>query len=449
MPYAFPGDLADEVATRWHALAPHDRSAALPCPAHLRHVLETSFFASLEREEGRSLRFVLCCAPDLTVLRDGLEDVIPVVPLAAPRPVTIESLRALAPAISPNNAALLVRCPPDTEAVEACAIAGILHLGAQLARARSGRSFYHRPSPAAFIVDARDAGELHLYRGGLKLAAMKSGRLHDHLAFSALEFLPIAKILAIGERQLRPAVTVPSHEPTREWSDFQWTALLNTILCIVNGMKEHGHGGTVVLVAPGAEATLPVRIKYELGDNAGLLGDRFVRFLNARHELADARRRRRVAARPGAIDTVEQAADGRSAAAEATLSVLEGAAVSTEVDLADAADLVAQLTAVDGAVVLSSDLRVIGFGAEIVADAALPVAAYEIGPGMHAIASADRRPPVDGESFGMRHRSALRCVSASADAAAFVVSQDGTVTFIWKQGGDVLLKRHVNTASDV
>ena len=54
---------------------------------------------------------------------------------------------------------------------------------------------------------------------------------------------------------------------------------------------------------------------------------------------------------------------------------------------------------------------------------------------------------VDSETFGMRHRSALRCVGVARDAAAFVVSQDGAVSFFWKQDGRVCLKRHVNTAN--
>ena len=41
----------------------------------------------------------------------------------------------------------------------------------------------------------------------------------------------------------------------------------------------------------------------------------------------------------------------------------------------------------------------------------------------------------------------MRCIASAEAAAAFVVSQDGTVTFMWKQDGRLLLKRHVNTAN--
>jgi hypothetical protein len=35
----------------------------------------------------------------------------------------------------------------------------------------------------------------------------------------------------------------------------------------------------------------------------------------------------------------------------------------------------------------------------------------------------------------------------AANTAAFVVSQDGVVSFFWKHSGQVFLKRNVNTAN--
>jgi hypothetical protein len=429
--YVFPADLADRVAERWHQMAARHEGhvPALPRPADLRHVLATAFFASFEREEGRNLRFVLCCSPDLEVTRDGFGEVVPVMTLVAPRPVSVAMLRSLAPAVNANNAAILIRCPTGGEE-QRCEVAGVLHVGANLARARNGRSFYYRPAPHALIVDVRDAGELHIYQGGMKLAAMKAGRLHEQIAYSALEFLPISDILARGEHALRPRIAAPGHEPAHETSDFQWTALLNTILCIVNGVKEHEHGGTVLLVSPDTAPTLPIHTKFDIHERVNILGHRFVQFLNARHQLAEARWRRNAASHIEAHATA--------------LSMLENAAFDAEEQLGDAADLVARLTAVDGALVLTSDLRVLGFGAEIVLDTAIPITAYEVAGNPDL---SETWPEVDSQSFGMRHRSALRCVSVSNGVAAFVVSQDNSVSFIWKQGRRVLLKKNVNTSN--
>lgn len=433
MEYAFPAALAQQVIDRWNTfVSRHDKPAPpLPSPANLRHILETAFFTSLEREEGRDLRFVLCCAPGLDVARDGVDEAVPVMPIVPARPVSVETFRSLAPAVSPNNAALLVRFAPDAAGVERCELAGVVAVGSNLARARSGRSFYHRPAPYALLVDVREAGELHVYRGGIRLASLNAGRLHDQIAFSGLEFLPISRMLSQGEEAIGARLRPPAGEPPRETSDFQWTALLNTILSIVNGIRERGHGGTVLLVPPGRAGALPARLKFDVDDASSVLADRFVSFLEARHRLTEARLASRRAA-------------GAPATARAELSHFESATFMAEEDLEDAADLVARLADVDGAVVLQTDLRVAGFGAEIVLDAAAPTRAREVVG--HA-----RRPDqwvvVDAESFGMRHRSALRCVAAAPEAAAFVVSQDRTVTFFWKQDGQALLKRDVNTAN--
>ena len=167
-----------------------------------------------------------------------------------------------------------------------------------------------------------------------------------------------------------------------------------------------------------------------MGEHESVLGERFIEFLNTRHVLTGAR-----------IAQKHQAAVG---AAVETLAHLQNAAFGAEESLADAAGVVAGLTAVDGALVLTSDLRVIGFGAEIVLDAAQPVVAHEVTG--HAQSPA-AWPAVDSESFGMRHRSALRCVGVTERTAAFVVSQDGHVSLFWKHDGRVLLKRDVNTAN--
>jgi hypothetical protein len=430
MSYAFPADLADQVMARWQTfVARHDHPAPpLPPVDQLQYVLETAFFASFAREEGRHLQFVLCCAPDSAVTREGTTDGVPIVPFQTPRRLTIDALRSLAPAVSPANAAILVRCPP-AGGVDACEITGVLHVGSNLARARSGKSIYHRAVPHALLIDVRDSGELHIYRGGIKLATLDSGSLQDQLAFSEIEFLPISDLLARGGNAMRPRIVRYAREPEREASDFEWTALLNTVLSIVSGIQSHGHGGTLLLVAPGASGALPVRTKFDVDERRSMLADRFVAFLNARHAFVE----RRLAAGAGA-----------DILADIEVTRLEDAMVTAEDALSDAADLVARLSAVDGALVVTSDLHVLGFGAEIVLDAARAVSAYEV------TGHAQRPgtwPEVDSESFGMRHRSALRCVAVADHTAAFVVSQDSAVSFFWKQDGRVLLKRGVTIAN--
>lgn len=432
MSYAFPSDLADQVLARWKTfVARHDRPAPpLPTVEQLRYILETAFLASFAREEGRNLRFVLCCAPTPVVARDSDDGTVPLIPFLERRPLSVEAIRSLAPAVSPVHGAILVVFENSPDASPLCHIAGVLNVGPNLVRARRGASLYQRPSPYALVVDVHDAGELHIYRGGIKLATLKSGSLQDQLAFSELEFLAITDILTSGVEAIRPRLQPPPLEPARETSDFEWTALLNTILSIVNGLESHGHGGILLVTAPGAERTLPVRVKFDVDERNSMLPDRFVAFVNARHTLVNTRLSRGSA--PGASES------------DAEIAHMKDATLIAEEDLSNAADLTARLSAIDGALLISADLRILGFGAEIVVDASRNLMAFEV-------AGHSQReqvwPAVDSESFGMRHRSALRCVGAAERTAAFVVSQDGTVSFFWRQGDRVLLKRGVTIAN--
>ena len=432
MAYAFPTGLADQVLARWTTfVARHDRPAPpLPSVDQLRYILETAFFASFAREEGRNLRFVLCCVPRLPVPPDGEGDPLPAIPFTESRRLTVEALRSLSPAVSPSNGAILVLFPEDgSGAADACSVSGVLNIGSNLARARRGRSAYQRPAPYALVIEVRDSGELHIYRGGIKLATLKSGSLQDQLAFSELEFLPISDLLAQGVDVMRPRIKAPTGEPARETSDFEWSAHLNTILGIVNGLELHGHGGTLLVTVPGREQTLPVRVKFDVDERNSMLPDRFVAFVNARHALVDARAAHRA---------------GRNAQTDAELAHWQDGTLIAEDELSTAVELTARLSAVDGALVLSSDLRVLGFGAEIIGDASLTVPAFEVAGHSQR---AGTWPAIDSESFGMRHRSALRCVALAEQTAAFVVSQDGTVSFFWKQGNRVLVKRGVTISN--
>jgi hypothetical protein len=107
--------------------------------------------------------------------------------------------------------------------------------------------------------------------------------------------------------------------------------------------------------------------------------------------------------------------------------------------LADSVRFVAALSRVDGAVIISDRLRVVGFGAEVIAQS----------PSLTRVAVADengrRRAEIAIESFGTRHRSAFRFCSSFEQGVAFVVSQDGAVRAAKRVGSDLVLWPDVNT----
>src|SRR5262249_761640 len=99
--------------------------------------------------------------------------------------------------------------------------------------------------------------------------------------------------------------------------------------------------------------------------------------------------------------------------------------------------LIAALADVDGAVVLTRRLELVGFGAEIVGSL----------PHVERVA---RAADLEGETraldtpddVGTRHRSVYRLVAAAPEVLAIVMSQDGAVQFVAQRAGDVTVWDH-------
>lgn len=96
-----------------------------------------------------------------------------------------------------------------------------------------------------------------------------------------------------------------------------------------------------------------------------------------------------------------------------------------EASIFEIARLLAALSAVDGAVLMTKRFEIVGFG-------------VEVQPGLSSPARIRRALDVDGrrtapdheENVGTRHRAAYRFVHAHPKGLAIVVSQDGTVRFV-------------------
>jgi hypothetical protein len=95
--------------------------------------------------------------------------------------------------------------------------------------------------------------------------------------------------------------------------------------------------------------------------------------------------------------------------------------------MARIADLVAGLAAVDGAVIVTRSLKIVGYGTEI-------LLTNPPKPG-ETINYADGTKHIKTElltNVGMRHRSAYRFCSQNDNTIALVISQDGGMKVMWK-----------------
>lgn len=97
------------------------------------------------------------------------------------------------------------------------------------------------------------------------------------------------------------------------------------------------------------------------------------------------------------------------------------------------ADYIADMGAVDGALVFTQQLDIVGFGVEIQATQVPLTQVYRA-----LDVEGQRLEPVPADHGGTRHRAAYRLCLAAPECLAIVVSQDGNVQFVHNQQGQVV-----------
>jgi hypothetical protein len=406
----FPKDLADVVFLRWNELVAGEYEAPrCPTKALLRKILEACYLAACAPEEARYPAFNVLVTPELA--DHDLRDVLNIYKFDKKRPVTIDELRRLAPATDSKKSAIWITFN-DNEIF----VSGMYDLGTSWHRARLGLTYnYHVPS--ALLVQVDRPGRVKVYQGQYAIASLSNGTLSVHQIDIPL-FLH--KSVRSGLEKIAESLTEPNLETPRDYEGFWFTALYNVFSAIANSISVSGHGGVLVILEPGA--SIPpdlLRTKYTCRSSA--LHDSFVKFINARNLTADY----------WTASETEAQLEGNAAEAELLL-------ISATDLLVEAVRFVAQMAGCDGAIVITSDLQVLGFGSEIRAEMAEGVVVLQVVDEMR-----QKYQSCDVEQFGMRHRSAVKLVSKLPTACVLAISQDGPVSAVSSDGNSVLVRKGV------
>ena len=222
-------------------------------------------------------------------------------------------------------------------------------------------------------------------------------------------------------------LTWAAHMRDREQAGEPWAEVHSTFGAVLAGhvlrrivatIRAAQHGGTLIIVPHG-------RVSELLQDG---------RYVRVKYGFTDEEPRRRVVTLMADIMN-ELARDEGANGAAVRWNTYEASRAQHLSDMDEAlfevAHLVADLTRVDGTVVMTDRLEILGFGVEIAGEL----------PEVRRVARAHdlegaAREWVRTDRVGTRHRSAYRLCQAVRDALALVVSQDGGLRFIcWHDDG--------------
>lgn len=406
----FPADLARITAERWSNLVSGDYEAPPSPPTKLlKRLLDAAYVAATMPDEGRYPAF------NLVAERGTNHKLLPSWKFEHPRTLTPKEIKRLAPATDLKKSAILI----DWDGGDLL-IKGIVDLGTSWHRARMGLDYRYR-HPLSLFIQADRPGRIRVYQGPYLLSELNDGKINaGGMGMNLFLHGPANSGLARMDAWL----VRPQHEYVRDWHEFEFIALWNTYAAIANTISLEGHGGALLIRSDPSHGTGDyVAPKYDCVSNR--LRDTFIDYMNKRHIIGD-------------LHTLEEEGEDvsdRYPAAELGLMAAHN-------ELVEATRFVARLAGCDGGIVITDDLRLLGFGSEIRAEMNSECTVHESTDlGSEA---RDGGKKLDVTEFGMRHRSAVKLASQDPTYTALVISQDGPVSGIWRKDKKVLVRRDVN-----
>ena len=276
-----------------------------------------------------------------------------------------------------------------------------------------------QPLPPALVLRAYGPGRIAVDIGMEALCKLEEGRLCDtsmdvfDSRWLPATFAPVRGEIAEIHAGLRDQARKKGEVWARLDNDIIRVIGQHTIKRIISAVRGSHHGGTLVIVPPSLAADI--------------LEDRYV---SLKYKFVDAEPRRRF--RTLIVDVMNTLArsyvgtpardpvgwDDYEASSDRKLTGLDEA-------IFEVAHLIAGLTAVDGAVVMTQRFELFGFGGEI--SGGLP-AVETVARALDVEADAAVEESAGG--VGTRHRSAYRLCNELRDVITVVISQDGNVRFV-------------------
>lgn len=423
MTHAYPRDLAVFVMNRWEVAPEEDqeeasREVCLPELDRFEEILSTCYQASLLREEERPVTFRLILSrPSRFAEESGPPVGFHRLVFSRPRPFTPDELRRLSPAADFHRALIGVELDEEGQP----RIWGLVSSGPRWVQAAQGGRARSVPLPQCLVVCATSPGRVVVCNGSTTVATLHNGCitcptldvfgaswLWDTFADVRDEVRALHEEAVAGDGPRRPLdpkfiAQIGQH-------------VIRRALSVVRAAR---HGATLLFLPPETadrcELQSLLKIKYRFRDDEARRRFRslILRILDAVTRVGPAD-----ASTPAGWEDFVDSRDERLAELD------EG--------IFELGHLLAGLSAVDGAVVLTKRFEILGFGAEI--SGLLPDVAEVARAGD---AEGRERVTESVASVGTRHRSVYRLSGKLPDMMGIVVSQDGGVRFVRHMDGQV------------
>jgi hypothetical protein len=412
--YSYPGQLTELVKRAW----PADLLSFLPSDWQLRLLLDVAYHASLLREEQRPVTFRLLLGNHEDVVKpDQPPTALSSVSFDRPRPFNEQEVRRISMAADFFRSLIGV-VPYGDEKLK---IWGILLSGTRWVNTVDGGRFTGYPLPTRVVIHVLGPGRVTVFVGHRRIAALSGGQLEAY-AFDLFQSTWLRDAFAGVRKQLQQwlAQELADQPCVSVNLDFLKAVSQNIIRRALSVVRNAKHGGTLVFIEPDeeprfTEAGGPMRFKYLLARNP--------QRTRYRQLLRSAVTRLCQLASANHVHNIGW--NEYQSFADRQLGELDEA-------FFEFAHFLADLMSVDGALILTKQYEIVGFGAELLSEAPC---LSSVRRAMDLEATIWANEPLD--DVGTRHRAVYRLCDQHPRCLAVVISQDGSVRFVKNHNGTV------------
>jgi len=421
MVHKYPNDLVQELSVLWRLGPPGMEMSSsgcrrLPDTEVLEELVSTAYQVSQMKEEARGLRFrIMLCEPE-DVDEEGFGEALGLFTLnfTVPRPYNEYELLKLGPSIDYNNSLIGIRYRKG----DGLQIWGLIHSGSRWMHVIHGGSKQATPLPPALGVNILGSGRLIVCRGVEILAQLSGGKIISP-STNVFRSQWVARRFGQVRSELAAMHEENPHRDPREWAridpSFIPALYLEFFKHVISTVRRSGHGGTIISFPAGMDDLVAhdnpyIDLKYRFDEGT------------PRNQL------RKIVLR---IMEVLARNCGRLYGPEYLAGWKDYVSLQTE-ELAQLdervfkyARFIARLTGVDGAVVTTEGLEIIGFGGIIQGTMEMGgIVARALDP------EGVRRQVERVESVGTRHRSLYYLCHRLHDVLGIIVSQDAKASVV-------------------
>ena len=448
--YLYPPDITEITVKRWKQINSRIHSSPpFPTNDELKTILDVIYHVSFLTEENRRIAVRIAYFP-----QKDFENQLPPymnthdipIPFSQPIRFNVSEVLRLAPALEPTVSAIAICSTKDIESSlddSPLAIWGIFNQGDEWWKLLTGRKTAAFVPPNVLTISTFAPGYISASTMGSVLFRLRAGELLN-LPLEDLNEGHIGDFLNEAAEDLYgqtcQVLGIKRYDSDIDSDNHPRHQYFRTLTNIVNLTREKGHGGSFIIFSNDISANDErledrVTIKYPL--NSPNIWNELISEAEANwhyYKLLFPKKSKKLNSRTGSAD----------ASVKDLKSMLswENKKNNAQQKIAEFEQFVSSLSGVDGAVVLTDHLKVLGFGAEITATS----------PSLKVVRIADtpdakKYSEKQIDSYGTRHRSALRLCSNFEHLICIVISQDGSIRAIKRIGSKVYMWNDVSLSN--